>query len=436
MLNPAGAGHFHLDLLVAWRPLLARQWACRLLADAKGAGAFNCPNCGQVWSDEERVTADVNGRVLHEGQSFDEQQQADVIIGEPPQTDTLGFRWSAVNNLFLSPGEIAADEWKASRAADEEAAEREMRQFVWALPLAPAAWRQSQLEPHQLTARMVAGMTKGVVPATAQFLTLGVDLGKYLAHWVAVAWSAGACGHIVDYGRLDVASADLGVERALMTTLRQLREELVEPGWRQDGSANPKVPDVVFVDAGYTTEVVYAFCREVGERFRPALGRGTDQQHRQWQGKAAQTGSRVSSIGEGYHTAWLPVQQLHLVAVDADHWKTWVHQRLSTPMGTPGAMTLFQALPQDHLSLAKHLTAETKVEEFVSGKGVVVRWERLRRQNHWLDALYNACAAGHLCGVRLVDEVPKPAPPPPRPEPRPERDPWLDRLRAKEWARW
>jgi len=64
-------------------------------------------------------------------------------------------------------------------------------------------------------------------------------------------------------------------------------------------------------------------------------------------------------------------------------------------------MSLFRAAPQEHLALAKHLTAETKTEEFVAGKGVVVRWERLRRQNHWFDALYNACAAGHLCGVRL-----------------------------------
>ena len=106
-----------------------------------------------------------------------------------------------------------------------------------------------------------------------------VGLGKYLCHWVVVAWSAGACGHVVDYGRMEVASADLGVERALLTTLRRLREELVEPGWPQEGKA--KVPDVVFVDAGYQTEVVYAFCREVGERYRPAVGRGTDQQRRQ-----------------------------------------------------------------------------------------------------------------------------------------------------------
>jgi hypothetical protein len=48
------------------------------------------------------------------------------------------------------------------------------------------------------------------------------------------------------------------------------------------------------------------------------------------------------------------------------------------------------------------------MEEFVAGKGVVIKWERLRRQNHWFDALYNACAAGNFSGVRLVDEAPKP----------------------------
>lgn len=70
-------------------------------------------------------------------------------------------------------------------------------------------------------------------------------------------------------------------------------------------------------------------------------------------------------------------------------------------------MSLFKASPQEHLALAKHLTAETKTEEFVAGRGVVVKWERLRKHNHWFDALYNACAAGSLCGVRLVEE-PKP----------------------------
>jgi hypothetical protein len=173
------------------------------------------------------------------------------------------------------------------------------------------------------------------------------------------------------------------------------------------------VADQVWVDAGYTTEVVYTFCRESGERFRPSIGRGAAQQHRQWYNRPTQTGSIVRHIGEGFHGNWLPAEQLYLLEIDADHWKSWVHQRLSTPMGSAGAMTLFHAPSQAHLSLAKHLTAETKTEEFVAGKGVVVKWERIRRQNHWFDALYNACAAGRLVGVRLVDEQLKPPPPPP-----------------------
>lgn len=87
-----------------------------------------------------------------------------------------------------------------------------------------------------------------------------------------------------------------------------------------------------------------------------------------------------------------------------------MHGRLNTPLDQAGALAFLQAQPQEHLALAKHLTAEKKVEEFVPGKGAVVRWERLRRQNHWFDALYNACAAGHLCGVRLVAEPPRPRP--------------------------
>ncbi|MCA9047071.1 MAG: hypothetical protein KDA69_22265 [Planctomycetaceae bacterium] len=38
------------------------------------------------------------------------------------------------------------------------------------------------------------------------------------------------------------------------------------------------------------------------------------------------------------------------------------------------------------------------------GRGVVIRWVRIRKNNHWFDALYNACAAGHDSGVHLLEE--------------------------------
>lgn len=176
----------------------------------------------------------------------------------------------------------------------------------------------------------------------------------------------------------------------------------------------------------------------------PAVGRGAGQQKAGVLDKTSQTGSVVQLVGEAYHSAWIPAQQLSLVETDADHWKTWVHQRLATPVGNPGAMTFFKPqVAHEHLSFCKHLTAESKVEEFVAGKGVITRWERIRKQNHWLDSTYDACVAGHGVGIRLVEEAAKPAPPPPRDEtnvidPRKYlrgRPKWIDRDRGG-WSRW
>jgi hypothetical protein len=210
-------------------------------------------------------------------------------------------------------------------------------------------------------------------------------------------------------------------------------------GWPIGEASNQQraQPAVVFIDAGYMAPVVYAFCRESGDRFRPAIGRGACQQyHKERYNRPVQGGATVRWIGEGCHANWLPAEQLLLVETDADYWKTWTHQRLTTPLDKPGAMTLFKAQAIEHLSLAKHLTAETKTEEFIAGKGVVVKWERIRRQNHWFDALYNACVAGHARGVRLVHEK---VPAPPSPGPQPERispSDWLHRHEQHEWGQW
>ncbi|MDZ4689083.1 MAG: terminase gpA endonuclease subunit [Planctomycetaceae bacterium] len=402
---------------------------------AQTAGAFSCPSCSQIWSNEQRILANDHAMLLHDGQSVDGQSgdSSDVVVGDAPHTDTLGFRWSAVNNLFLTAGEVAADEWRASRSSDEESADRELRQFVWCIPVVPTKLTQTSLEIHELAARMI-DVPKGIVPANMPLITAGIDIGKYLLHWIVVGWTPQADGHIVEYGRVEVASDSLGVEQGVMVALRELKDVMLE-GWPSGGLDGRKLqPGQVFVDAGYMTDVIYSFCRESGERFRPAFGRGTGQQYKQqWAERTTQTGSVVKLIGEGCHASWVPIQQLHILEADADHWKTWVHQRLSTPMGKPGAMTLYRAPPQEHLSLAKHLTAEAKTEEFVAGKGVVTKWERIRRQNHWLDALYNSCVAAHGCGVKLVQEIVPGNPAPPSPPRDPDRDRWIEPSEVKNW---
>jgi hypothetical protein len=135
-------------------------------AAARSAGAFSCPACGEIWNNDDRVDANLRAKLVQGDQTID---ASGAVQGEPPPGDTLGFRWSAVNNLFVSPGELAADEWRASRASDEENAEREMRQFVWSVPVAPTQWEDTALVPHELTARMIE-LPRGIVPSPVQWL--------------------------------------------------------------------------------------------------------------------------------------------------------------------------------------------------------------------------------------------------------------------------
>ena len=375
-------------------------------AEARIQGQFICGDCGAPWTETDRAAANQNSLLVHSGQNVDETSN---INGDSPATDTLGFRWSAAHNLFLSAGELAADEWRASRSPDEEIAEREMRQFVWCLPVLPNRWEETALQAEQITQRL-SGWPQGVLPPGTEYVSTAIDLGKYLCHWITVAWQPDASCHIVDYGRIEVASVDLGVERALMLALTEY-QNLLLAGYplgidEQDPTRveqNPFIPNQAWIDAGYMTELVYKFCR-VSQGCLPAVGRSVLQVGRQQQDKPVNHHTRHRRIGEGYSLNYLQEQHITLAEVNADHWKSWVHQRLETPLDQPGAMTLFQTPSHEHLSLAKHLTSERKVEEFLPGRGIVTRWERIRKNNHWFDALYNACAAGHASGVRLLEE--------------------------------
>jgi len=86
---------------------------------------------------------------------------------------------------------------------------------------------------------------------------------------------------------------------------------------------------------------------------------------------------------------------LLLVHVNADYWKSQLHQRLAMPPDQPGVITLYDApSPDEHLEYAQQITAEVQREEFVPGRGSIIVWRRERRENHYLDAGYVSLAAG------------------------------------------
>jgi phage terminase large subunit GpA-like protein len=368
--------------------------------EAREMTSFACPSCGVIWDDERRNAANRSLIAAHRGQEVVDG----AAVGPLPQTDTLGFRWNAFNNLFWEIADIGADEWKASKASNPDNAEKEQLQFKWAKPYKPDLEASVSIDVKTICAR-ANSIPQEKIPAAAEHLAIGLDLGKYWSHWVVMAAMPGGGPHVVTYGQIEVHSRTLGLERGLMACLREFHD-MVEHGWaRADGTM--WVPDRAVIDSGYQgdTQTVYQFVNEVGGgRYWAADGRGEAQDGHQGYKHPTQLSNKILLLGEQYYVEMTPNGML--LVMDANHWKSWVHNRLFTPMGNAGAMTLFAGDGVTHVAYAKHLTAEREMTLYKPGKGQITVWDRVHKANHKLDATYMASIGLHMAGNRLLEQKP------------------------------
>lgn len=355
---------------------------------------WSCPACGEKWTDQQRFAAAERAVLLHRGQKVLKNGR---IIGKPPATRTLGFRWGAIDNPFVTAGQLGAEEWRAKRSIDQENAEKKQRQFVWCLPYDPPEVDLTPLTAEQIQGR-AGGMKKGIVPDGCAGVTVGIDTGKRRLHWVALAVRPDGGGVVIDYGEHPVASDRLGVTAALVEALGELRKYF-DAGWQG------KTPAQVWIDSGYHehTDAVYEFCaaanagRNLGsEIYRPMKGYGEGQfGSGRYVAPKSKTGE-VRFLGKEYHITWLRRARTLLVHVNSDHWKSEFHQRLAMPADEPGAITLYQAASaNEHLEFSRQVTAEKQIEKWIPTRGTVPVWQRVDRANHYFDAGYLATVARH-----------------------------------------
>ena len=357
--------------------------------------AFACPGCGHLWSEADRIAANRDCKLLHAGQEITAEG---VISGTAPRTDTLGFRWTAANNLLIKTSEIGMDEYKAARAFDEDNAEKEMCQYIWVVPFVSKTMDLKQLDAHQICKRTI-DEPRGHVPDDIKQLTVFVDLGKRLLHWGAIGWRKDGSPHVVDYGRREVPIDAMAEETALRLALREFRDEICHVGWQS--SKGLRHADAHFIDSGWNPDVVHEVCKESGAGWWATKGFGAKQYR-----TPKKVDDEIRLIGNHYHVKWQKERQAHLVEFDADYWKARLHARLRTPLNQPGAMTLFSVPnPNDHLGFAKHQAAEREgPEELVAGKGLVRVMEQIHHNNHWLDVTAGCGVAAHAVGIRLEGE--------------------------------
>lgn len=382
-----------------------RGWdAARNSEEAAELAYFICPACEHRWTEEERTAMADFIRVIHGDQYVSKDG---TIHGEIPRTQTLGFRWSAFDNPFTSVADLGAEEWRACHSRNPENSEKKQRQFVWTIPYVPPEIDLTPIDAEQIEQRAV-GLKKGVIPPEATHITIGIDTGKRALHWVVMAHMPTG-SRIIEYGKQAVEADTLGIRPALVQALERLAAYF-DGGWRKESGEMFK-PSQVWIDSGWHehTDAVYDFCQAINKRlglplgaeiYRPTKGYGIGQRRMTPYIAPENKNKGVIHLGAQYHIGQVKrngktVPSVLLVHMNSDFWKSELHQRLVVGADQPGAVTLYEAPNQsDHDEFANHIVAEKQVEKYVEGKGEVIAWERVDRNNHFLDATYAALCAG------------------------------------------
>ncbi|MDH3601972.1 MAG: phage terminase large subunit family protein, partial [Candidatus Tectomicrobia bacterium] len=363
---------------------------------------FQCSSCAVKWSELDRVRANHKSQVLHRGQSL----VGGEVEGNAPSTYTLGFRWSAVNNLLTPASDVGLDEWHGARAPDEDNEQRKLSQFVWSIPYQMSGEEEVKLTLDMIYSRSV-DLGRGVCPDDTRWVTVGVDVNKPVLHWTSIAWRLEdevVNGHIIDYGKQGVRVAALGFEAGVIEAVVKLEGKL---GYGWSNTPEDRIYHRAVIDSRWQTgEMVKAVKALKNPRWRNFMGLG--QGH--WKKKSY---IHPEKHAKGYvwvgNMAFERVLQTHkckFILADANYWKTWLHSRLvldDRKEDSAGDLSIFATTDErDRAQFGMHLTAEVERYRFEKGKGLIREWESIRSANHWLDSTYMACVAGHRCWSKHI----------------------------------
>jgi hypothetical protein len=232
------------------------------------------------------------------------------------------------------------------------------------------------------------------------------------------AWEQSFTGAVIDYGTwpdqgpdfskatarhpLSVKYPGTAKEGAILAGLKDLLKLLLARQYPQ-GFQPPRQISLCLVDTGYKPDVVHAALRIVSQAAaKSSRGRGITAGKIQFDDYKR---DRCREMGQHW---WVPKDSPHsVIQIDTNFWKTFVHSRIATAQGDPGALTLF-GKPEAHALLAAHILAEYYTLPKTEKDVPVQEWhQHVGRDNEFLDCLVGAAAAAAKLGCSLIPTLPK-----------------------------
>jgi phage terminase large subunit GpA-like protein len=316
------------------------------------AAAYQCGECGCLWSTVEKNQAVQQGRMV---------PRAEV----PEGARKIGFDVNRLYSLF--PGgrlENLVSKWLAAVNSGDM---KQIQGFVNSSLAEP--WKQVTVEASESAIlKAKVDLPPQTVPDEAVVLTCGIDNQRYGFWHVVRAWARDFTNWLIDYGFL--AAWD-DVENLLFETAYPRQNGGTLPIWR----AGIDTGGGQFEEGMSMTEEVYWWVRQNG------VGRGA----RVWATKGASS-PLVGKIKAGKPLDKTPGGKpipggLQIISLDTDKLKDTYHYRLSQAIkgdGEPQSAYLHAETGEDY---ARQIRAE---EKQIDRKGIE-SWVHVRGENHLFD---------------------------------------------------
>jgi phage terminase large subunit GpA-like protein len=356
-------------------------------AQARATASLTCPRNGCVIGDAEKAAMNAGGLYVAPGQNVTDD---DVVVGDPPDSDTASFWVSGLCSPFRSFGDRAAAYVEAVQSGDPGKLQMVINAGFGEL-WAPSGgdvpeWREVQ--------DCSLPYAKNTVPAGVLFLTCGVDVQKRKLVYVVRGWGIRQESWLIDHGelwgdtRLDDVWLDL-VDQVLERDFTGLgiRRAFIDSGFRPDKPENGDV------------NKVYDFCRRHARLCYATKG---------W-ARARQpiTVSQIEVTPAGKRTKF----GLPLVHLDSDFTKEWVHSRVRWPRGAeapPGGWHLHggEADSRGLLSGIDEGYCRQIVNEARTRRpGGGFTWVKRGKSHDYLDCEAMAFAAAKMLGLDRVPDT-------------------------------
>jgi len=349
---------------------------------------YVCEGGGCTINDDDRVNMIDQGRWVPAGQRINKRGQ---LLGEPERSSRVtGFNATSLIGKHVTFGKIASEYCRSHGDQKKE------QNFVNNWLGEKYVSRAKAIRWRDLHRKLIGGHQRGSVPASAFFLTAGIDKQKDRAYWSVRAWGDGKTSWLVDWGVVSQQVDEKGHLRQA-SDLQRVWDDVIQRDFPVVGGANVMGwPTLRVVKAGCDTQyrpmLVWNWVRQLHGDVVRAFG-----------GDASVIGPYRRSVVEQNSRTGQPYPDGGMIVwrINTAEYKRDMRDRWASSQNEPGFWWTTHSKLEEIADYLQHITNEVEISKPTPKNPQNTIWQpsdHRMRWDWWDTEVYASAAADMVTG--------------------------------------